>query len=450
MSNALTHIDNKPSLRASHCEDEGRRNLKQSQPLVPALRFREFEGEWKKNYVNDLASKLNVGFVGTCEPYYTTSEEGVLLVRTGNLKGVHIELNEEKYVTRAFHDKNKKSQINPGDLLLARHGGNGEICRVPDGFPMANCLNIVILRTSSELKSEYFQLVYSSFAVQKQISAVTAGSTQGVINTKEIGKLKVVHPSLPEQQKIASFLSAVDEKIQQLTKKKALLEQYKKGVMQELFSGQLRFKDEKGKDYPDWEESSVIDIADKKVKWSFTGGPFGSDLKSDDYTETGIRVIQLQNIGDGIFHDKSKIYTSIEKADQLLACNILAGEMILSKMGDPVARACMIPETDERWLMCSDGIRYVVDENKVNKIYLFEYINSSFFRKKALALSTGSTRKRIGLSELKKIKISHPCLNEQTKIGLLLDSLGINIESVTTQITQSQTFKKGLLQQMFV
>ncbi|NBP69062.1 MAG: hypothetical protein EBU52_09995, partial [Cytophagia bacterium] len=200
--------------------------------VIPKLRFKEFSETWKTKYVNDIASKLNVGFVGTCEPFYTSKEEGVLLVRTGNLKGVKIILDEEKYVTKEFNEKNKKSQIFPGDLLLARHGGNGEICMVPKGFPAANSLNIVILRTSSEIDSSYFQLSYSTFTVQKQISSVTAGSTQGVINTSEIGKLKITFPSLPEQQKIASFLSAVDEKIQQLTRRKELLEQYKKGVMQ--------------------------------------------------------------------------------------------------------------------------------------------------------------------------------------------------------------------------
>src|SRR5690606_28217526 len=114
-----------------------------------------------------------------------------------------------------------------------------------------------------------------------------------------------------------------------------------------------------------------IDTADKNIKWSFTGGPFGSNLKSSDYTSKGIRIIQLQNIGDGIFNDEYKIFTSLDKADELLSCNIYSGDIILSKMGDPVGRACIIPGDNERYLMASDGIRLAVNEKEFSKYFIF-------------------------------------------------------------------------------
>lgn len=92
-----------------------------------------------------------------------------------------------------------------------------------------------------------------------------------------------------------------------------------------------------------WKVMPLSDIADSKVRWSFTGGPFGSNLKSSDYVTRGVRIIQLQNIGDGKFKNDYEIFTSKEKADELISCNIYPGEIILSKMGDPVARACIIP-----------------------------------------------------------------------------------------------------------
>ena len=132
-----------------------------------------------------------------------------------------------------------------------------------------------------------------------------------------------------------------------------------------------------------WDVFRFIDTTDKNKKWTLTGGPFGSDLKSEDYTEFGIRIIQLQNIGDGNFIDDNKIFTSNEKADSLLSCNIYPNEIIISKMGDPVARACIIPKNEERYLMSSDGIRYIPDSEKFNANYMFQYINSSIFRKQA-------------------------------------------------------------------
>jgi len=67
-----------------------------------------------------------------------------------------------------------------------------------------------------------------------------------------------------------------------------------------------------------WKKITLRDVADPKTKWSITGGPFGSNLKASDYTENGVRIIQLQNIGDGEFLDDYRIYTSEEKANELL------------------------------------------------------------------------------------------------------------------------------------
>lgn len=198
----------------------------------------------------------------------------------------------------------------------------------------------------------------------------------------------------------------------------------------------------------DWEVVPFETIADKNKKWSITGGPFGSNLKVSDYTNEGVQIIQLQNIGDGVFHDKYKIYTSEEKANQLISCNIYPDEIIISKMGDPVARACFIPNKAKRYLMASDGIRIVVNEKEFSKKFIHDYINSKFFRLRAFEVSSGSTRLRIGLPVLKSLLVIKPPLKEQKAIATALNDTDELISKLEKLIAKKRAIKQGAMQDL--
>lgn len=198
----------------------------------------------------------------------------------------------------------------------------------------------------------------------------------------------------------------------------------------------------------DWEVTTFDMIADKNKKWSITGGPFGSNLKVSDYTLNGVQIVQLQNIGDGNFIDDSQIYTSEEKANELLSCNIYPNEIIISKMGDPVARACFIPNKAKRFLMASDGIRLVVNEKEFSKKFIHDYINSVYFRKRAFENSRGSTRLRIGLPELKCLLVIKPKLFEQTAIATALSDADALISSLEKLLTKKRNIKQGAMQKL--
>jgi len=408
------------------------------QVLTPKLRFPEFENDWKKSIINTIASKLNVGFVGACEPYYTNKSEGVLLIRTGNLKGVNIVLDDVKYVTKEFHEKNKKSQVYPDDLLLARHGGNGEICRVPEKFPSSNCLNIVILRTNSELNSIFFQLVYNTSFIQRQIYSVTAGSTQSVINTKEIGKLKIAYPFIVEQQKIASFLSEVDKKLNLLQQKKRLLEDYKKGVMQQIFSQELRFQPKDGGKYPKWEEKKLGEVA------TFTKG---KGVSKNDISKDG--KIECIRYGELYTHYGEVISKVISKT------NVDIESLVLSHANDVIIPSSGETQIDIATASCvlNEGIALGGDLNIIrsnfNGVFLSYYLNS--VKKHDIArLSQGVSVVHLYASQLSKLVVEIPSKEEQTQIANFLSALDEKIQWVSSQIEQTQQFKKGLLQKMFV
>ena len=200
----------------------------------------------------------------------------------------------------------------------------------------------------------------------------------------------------------------------------------------------------------DWEERKLIDVKDNEDRYSYTGGPFGSDLKSSDYTEIGVRIIQLQNIGDGKFVNDYKIYTSEEKARSLNSNLIYPGEIIIAKMADPLARATILPKIEPKYLMASDGIRLKINTDYFDNYYILTLINSDVFRKEALNNSTGTTRKRIGLVTLGNLPMMIPSFEEQQKIGSFFKQLDDIIALHQRKLDLFKEQKKGFLQKMFV
>jgi type I restriction enzyme S subunit len=375
------------------------------------------------------------------------------LVTAKNVKVGYIdyECSKEYIPQDSYNEVMRRGQPLLGDVLITTEAPLGNVASI-DRIGVALAQRIIKLRAKeSVLSNDFLKYVLLSEPFQKLLREKSSGSTAKGIKGSVLHKLPLRFPSTAEQQKISAFLSAVYEKIEQLARKKELLLKYKEGVIQQIFDQRIRFKDANAHDFRDWKETKIRDLADKKVRWSFTGGPFGSNLKAEDYTETGIRIVQLQNIGDGEFLNDYAIFTTARKADELLSCNIYPGEIIISKMGDPVARACLVPATDQgRYLMASDGIRLSVDTQRFVPKFVHDSINYYSFRKQAFRVSTGSTRRRIGLEDLRNLTLKVPQVEEQIKIASLLSALDEKINLVAQQLEKTKTFKKGLLQQMFV
>jgi type I restriction enzyme S subunit len=417
--------------------------LHKKKVLNPKLRFKEFSDDWKIDSLTNLYSEIVVGFVGTVSSDYCDEKEGVQFVRTLNVKDGWFSKEGLQYVSKTFHLKNKKSQVKNGDILIARVGANmGLVCEINGLIGEANSANVIIIKNQTNLSSRFYASYLSSSKGQKQIQSKGAGGAQEVLNISVAKTINVPFLSLPEQQKIASFLSAVDKKIQQLTRKKELLEQYKKGVMQQLFSGKLRFKDENGKSFPKWEEKEIGDIFENHGGTSLEEF---TDEKSDykfisigNYSKEGVFIDNGQRIG---LNDKSK--TKLLKKDELV--------MVLNdktKSGDIIGSSILI-DKDDTYIYNQRSERLICKPSILPK-FAWVYLNYKMFRKNVFAISQGGTQIYVNFPMVKKIKIMLPLIAEQTKIFELILSVNNKIEIVNKQITQTQTFKKGLLQQMFV
>ena len=202
------------------------------------LRFKSDDGTdfptWEEKKLGECVKKVCVGFVGVCEQFYT-DKSGIPMYRTGNLKNGKVNKLDLKYVTKEFHEKNIKSQLQKYDILIARHGENGQ-ASLYNYDEQANCLNIVIVRPNEELAfHNYLINCINSDFVRKEVSRKTAGSTQSVINTKAIEGLIIPIPCKAEQQKIANCLSSLDSLIQTQQKVVTTWQQRKKALLQQMF-----------------------------------------------------------------------------------------------------------------------------------------------------------------------------------------------------------------------
>ncbi len=168
---------------------------------------------------------------------------------------------------------------------------------------------------------------------------------------------------------------------------------------------------------------------------SFTDGPFGSNLKASEYTESGVMLIQLQNIGDGEFYLKNTIFISEEKFASLRKHNAIPGDIVVSKMADPIARACLVPTFESKYFIISDCIRLRTQAPIVNNTFLVYGINSPYFRQKAISFGGGSTRQRIQIAQLKKLFIILPNLETQNQI---VHYLKHKIEKINNEISKNK------------
>jgi len=406
--------------------------------------------DWNEFTINSLSKSFTkqTGFDYSAyikPKLITTFKSGTLpFIQNKDFKEKKINFDTDYYIPEDVANNFPRILLDEKCLLISISGSIGKI-GIFSNFRKAfvgGAVAVVKFKDIDQLDWIMYYLL-SNAGQNSLLNNVKAGSHQNLI-LADIRKIIVPITSEKERKTIVGIISDIDELIQNIDKLISKKKDTQKGTMQDLLTGKRRLA---GFTKP-WNVMTFEDVSDKKIKWSITGGPFGSNLKINDYVSNGVRIIQLQNIGDGKFKDDYKIFTSEKKADELLSANIYPNEIIISKMGDPVGRACFIPNKDRRYLMASDGIRLAVDESKFDKKFVLYYINSSYFRNRVIEASTGSTRQRIGLKDLKKIQFHAPSLAEQQIIGTILYDMKSEIKGLEKERDKFIVLKNGVIEKL--
>ncbi len=392
---------------------------------IPVLRFPEFDEKWQEAKLGNVASFYKGNGISKID----VAENGVNeCIRYGELYTLYGEVIDDVF-SKTNLDTSSLVLSEEKDVIIPSSGETHDdiakaACVLRNNIALGGDLNII----RTDKIDGVFLAYYLSNKKRSEIAALAQGSSVIHLYSRQLKHLIVNYPlsivnSSSEQQKIANFFTAIDQKISQLKKKHQLLEQYKKGVMQKIFSQEIRFKpalsevegDDDGREFPKWDKKRLGDVvasvSSGKSKIRNSNGNYPL------YGSTGI-------IGFSENYDYS--------GDTILIARVGANAGSLYRVNGKYS------VTDNTIIMNLSG--------EINSGFIFFFLITFNLNK----LIFGSGQPLITGGQLKKIILDIPSLPEQTKIANFLSAIDDKIQHTQKQVEQAEHWKKGLMQRMFV
>ena len=393
---------------------------------VPKVRFPEFEGEWEEKKGRELFNNKRKKGESHLPIYSVTQDQG--LVSRDSL---------QRHMGNNASDE-ANLQANPGDLvynMMRMWQGAVGICH-------QDCMvsPAYVILEPRNVNPEFFIQLFKNSRYLYFLNVFSQGITSDRLRLyfRDFIQIKFNLPSLPEQQKIVTFLSTVDTRIQQLSRKKALLEQYKKGVIQQIFSQEIRFKDEDGKEFPVWEYRRLSSVLNEH------------GLKSNDVEE-----VYSVSVHKGVINQKEHLGRSFAAATTSHYNLVKPHDIIYTKSptGDFPLGIIKQSRVDRNVIVSplygvftpeTPALGYILNDYFAYSANTHNYLQSIIQKG---AKNTINITNKTFLSKSLRLPVSK---EEQQKIAAFLSSIDRQINLATQQLNRMQTFKKGLLQQMFV
>jgi type I restriction enzyme S subunit len=390
--------------------------MEKPQGKIPIIRFPEFTNVWEQLYFGDLVFKTDK----------KNKENHNLPVFSINNTAGFVPQDEQ------FEGRNSKER--GFDISIYKIIGNKTFAYNPArinvgsigySYDLENVLisSLYVCFKTKENLDDIFLLHYlntNSFRVS--VLRIQEGGVRQYLFFENLAKIRIFAPSISEQTRIASFFTVLDKKIAELRQKKNLLEQYKKGIMQKLFSQELRFKDENGKEFPKWEKKTLGKVAtffdEKRVPIS----EIERQTKKGNYPYYGASGI-IDYVDDYLFDGEY----------------ILLGEDGANILNRTTELAFIV--SGKFWVNNHAHVMQAIGNNR--------FLAESLERINYEPYNTGTVQPKLNAAVCKSIPIEIPCLEEQTKIANFLSVIDDKINRTENQIQQTQEYKKGLLQKMF-
>jgi len=401
--------------------------MKNEKLRVPKLRFEEFSGDWEEKPLGKYGKLIN----GLTYSPDNIVEDGLLVLRSSNIQNEQISFEDNVYVNLNVEDEYLTHE---NDILICVRNGSkrliGKSLLIPKDLPKSThgAFMTVFRGDSNKLISHWLKTPMFFKEVHKNL-----GATINSINGSNLKKFKTFFPtSTQEQEKIASFLSSIDKKINQLSKKDELLQNYKKAMMQKIFSQKLRFKKEDGSDYPKWEEKKLGDLT--KINQ-------GLQIAISERLTNKIKGSYFY-ITNEFLKDNSEKKYFIKNPPPSVICT--KDDILMTRTGNT---GQVVTDVEGAFHNNFFKINYF---KNFNKKFLVYFLNLDSTQKLILRYAGTSTIPDLNHSDFYRLKIKLPSIEEQTKIANFLYFLDTKISKNKKVLEETQKFKKALFQKMFV
>ena len=408
---------------------------------VPKLRFKEFNDEWEEKNFKQFILNHKGGAPLKPKDFVSNSNYEVI-PKKAIQSGGKLLLDKESptFCTEEFFRNNQNNVIDSKYLVttlrdLVPSGPSiGYIVKNANTSDLLLAQGVYGFRINDKLSESFLIQLSNRLEYRRLMQRLMVGSTQVHIRNQDFFQISLNLPSKQEQEKIASFLTSVDTKIEQLTKKEELLQQYKKGVMQKIFNQEIRFRADVGSEFCEWEEKKLGEYIKQK-----------STKNKDKIVNL---VLSVSN--------KKGFITQEEQFDGYeVASKDISGYKIVEKSDYAYNPSRINVGSIARLKNFDVGIvspMYVVFclKKELNPIFFDNLYQTHKFKHLIKIGCSGSVRDSLNFEDMANFKVKIPCIKEQTKIANFLSSIDPKIEQVQKQLNSTKEFKKALLQQMFI
>jgi len=397
---------------------------------IPKLHFLGFDKKWLCGEIKDIGEVIGGGTPDTTILDYWGGD--INWFTPTEIKQKYISESSRK-ISKIGLNKSSAKLLPPGTLLLTTRATVGDVSI--SNLESSTNQGFQSILVNKDNINEFFY--YWILKNKNKFLKLANGSTFPEISGKEVKKIKIIYPEREEQQKIADFLSTIDNWINNLKQQKENLWSYKKGIMQKIFSQEIRFKDANGINFAEWEKKKLKNIA--KI--------YDGTHQTPKYLKEGIPFYSVEHLTANNFNNTKFISRDIfEKENKKV--KIEKNDILMTRIGD-IGTARLIDWDVNASFYVS--LALIKQSEKINSKYLSKYISSISFKKELWKRTIHvAFPKKINLGEIGESNVLVPSIHEQQKIADFLSSIDDLIELKENKINETENWKKGLMQQMFI